>query len=117
MSGRLGGHARFGRGLLANQIQTMLWAENESGGGEDSGEHAIWSNHTDGLASVADGQAAARIENVAIAAAVDGEGTEIVAGGGDGVIGQSDGGPAFAGAIGFFQADIPGIFCRRMAGD
>src|SRR5258706_6915506 len=54
---------------------------------------------------------------MAIAAAIPRERAEIIAGGGDRLIGQAHAGPAFARPVGFFQADVPGIFSERMAGD
>src|SRR4051812_36752814 len=85
--------------LLANQFKTFLGAEDERRRGEDSSHHAIGSDHADSLATVAHRQARSRIEDVAIAAVADGERPEVIAGGGDRVIGQSHGRPAFARAV------------------
>src|SRR4051794_37045288 len=117
MSGIIGGDAGLGALLLANQIEALLRAENERGGGENSGQYAGGRDDADGLTTVADGKAVSRVENMAIASPIDRERAEIIAGGGYGVIGQADGGPALARLIGFFQADVPGVFCGRMAGD
>src|SRR6266850_4132258 len=105
MSGVFGGDARFCITLLANQLKTFLGAEDETRGGEDSGHHAIGRDHADGLATVSDGEAASWIEDMAIPAAIDHKRAEIIAGGGDRLIGQSHGGPTFAWPVRFFQPD------------
>src|SRR2546430_12964890 len=97
MSGVFGGHAGFCVALLANQLKALLAAEDECRGGEDSGQHATGRDHADGLATVADGKPGSRIEDMAVAFSIDCEGAEIIAGGGNGLVWPSLGGPAIGG--------------------
>src|SRR5258706_10836272 len=117
MSGVLGGDARFRAALLADQLKTFLGAEDERRGREDSRHHAVGRDHADGLASVADGQAASRIQDMAIPAAIARKRSEIIARGRHRLIGQAYAGPAFARPVRFFKADVPGVLSGRTAAD
>src|SRR3954471_4113703 len=117
MSGVVRRDARFYAPLFADQFKTLDGAEDVSRGGEDSGRHAVRRDHADGLATVTHGQAGARIEDVAVAAAVQRERAEVIAGGRDRLIGQSYRRPAFVGPVGLLKADVPRVLPARTAAD
>src|SRR4051812_41032903 len=105
-------NAPFRSALLADEIKTVLGAEDERRSGKNSGHHAIPCDHADGLAAVTHWQTGAWIENVSIASAVDDERAEIGAGGGDSMVSHTHRGPTFARPVRFFQTDVPRILTR-----
>ncbi len=78
MSRTLGGDAGFHIGLLPDQFKPLLGAEDEGGGGENSSEHARWSDDAYRLAAVLNRVAGARIDDMAVSLAINCEGSEIV---------------------------------------
>src|SRR5207237_1207166 len=76
MSGGCRRDARFDARLFTHKVESLFMAEDEGGGGENSGEEAIGGDDGNGLGGVADGGAGAGIEDMAIAAAIDDERSE-----------------------------------------
>ena len=93
--------------LRLDQAEAFFGTENEGGGREHAGEGAVGAQHADGKAAVVDGLPGAEIEDVAVAAAADLEAAEVIAGGGDPALPESEPAPAAAGLAGVVEADVP----------
>src|SRR5262245_28227941 len=98
-----------------HKFEPIFWAENESGGRENSGDGAVRSNHRHRKATIVDGISIARIEDVPVTTALMAEMAQVITGGGDGMICGSDAGPAVTGIFGIVEADVPRALFGRFA--